>query len=985
MFVPILASAAVAIRNVSYSSNGVTADVYTDEYNSVYQSVYLAAYADLERQSLIGSSYSPITVHESRYFSRIFLPMNTSSYSTFYLFGSYNSVLSSVYAVTGNGSGGTPGQAITGSISGSPTASLENSWLYIHLVGGSNTSYFHTQIKNGQFTFHNLPDGQYKVDGYYDSGWVKWNSIPVEQTFYVIEGQSKPSPLSINIPQNNINGQIKLGEQAITNAWLNLHSTSTSNAWFSAKISNGSFSLYLPNGSYVVDGYSDPTTYAFTPLPMKVSFSIINGQSDPETLNISIPVDNITGTIYDGDSIIKEAWLNIRSLASVPQWYNARIVNSSFHTYLPDGQYEVQGYSKGTTDSQGSFISYRMPFTVSGGKLLNSPLAIVIPAVNVTGTVTNSDVKVPIGWASIHSVGTNQSWYNAKIQNGAFQLFLPDGSYEFVGYSADGNSKFVAYTFSFTVSGGTSVPGSLNIQIPNQNVTGTLSKGNSPISQAWLSIRDVGNNSAWYSAKVQEGQFSLYLPDGSYRAVGYTDPASGEYTALGYSFTVVHGKTESAPLNIVVANNNVTGTIQVGTTPVENAWLDIQNLEDVGGRYHTKVKNGIFALYLPDGEYEVKGYSLADSQQYKAVTQAFKVKDGISNPATLQITIQQDNVSGTVQTQAEPVTNAWLIVQNGNNSTQRYTVKIENGQFHLYLSDGSYKVVGYYDEQRHTFIQFENTFTVSSGVSSPNPLTLTVPTQNVTGSITNVSSGWVSIHPVSSTDKWYTTQIQNGTFKLYLPDGQYQVNGYWDAQGKVYTQLNSSFTVSQGQTIPSVLALSVPSVTLQGSLLNTDGTPIAQAWVFVKNASTNELRSFQTQSDGSFSSRLPVGSYTVVGYSANKNWYPRYDETFTITDSNLTTPLSLQLNAYSVVFTGKVTKSGEALTKVWILLQDVSGRNYYVKTDDTGTYEARVPKGKYTLVGVYLGSGNGWYLVNQPLSAGTQTVTQNVEVKVAGQ
>jgi hypothetical protein len=900
MFVPLLASAAVTIRNVNYSNDGVTADVYTDEFNNDHNSVYLAAYADLDRRMLIGSVYLPATVHESTYYSRLHLSVSASTYHTYYLFGSYNSVLSSVYQVNYINSGGgapIPGTTVTGSISKSNT-SLENAWLFIHLVGGnSSTAYLKTQIKNGHFTFQNLPSGQYIVDGYYDSEWVKWTSMPVTTNtkFYVSGGQTSPSPLSIIIPSNNVNGTIELGQQAITDAWLNLHSTTDSKAWYSAKISNGSFSLYLPNGSYVVDGYSDPKTYAFTSLPMKVSFSVNNGQSEPQALKISIPLDNITGT------------------------------------------------------------------------------------------VANGDVKVPKGWASIHSVGTNQSWYNAKIQDGAFQLFLPNGNYEFAGYSTDGNSKFVPYTFPFTVSDGTSVPESLNIKIPGQNVTGTLSNSNGPISQAWLSIRNEEKSSVWYSAKVQEGQFSLYLPDGSYRAVGYTDPASGEYTAVSYSFTVQNGKTDAVSLDIVVASDNVTGTIQVGTTLVDNAWLDIQNVRDIGERYHAKVKNGNFALHLPDGEYEVKGYSLAESQQYKVVTKAFKVEKGISNPETLQIVIQQDNVSGTVQTGAGPVADAWLIVQNSDNSAQKYTVKIESGQFHLYLSDGSYKVVGYYDAQNHTFTQFENTFTVAGGVSSPNSITLTVPTQNVTGSIANVNSGWVSIHSVGSTDKWYNTRIQNGTFKLYLTDGQYQVNGYWDEQGKVYTQLNSNFTVSQGQTTPSVLALTVPTVSLQGTLVNADETPIAQAWVFVKNASTNDMRSFQTQSDGSFSSRLPVGSYKVMGYSVNKNWYPRYNESFAITDSNLASPLSLSLKEYNVAFTGKVTKSGEALAKVWVLLQDTSGSNYYVKTDDSGTYEARIPKGNYTLVGVYLGSGKGWTLVNQPLTAGSQTVTQNIEVKVAGQ
>jgi hypothetical protein len=723
MFVPALASAAVTIQNVRYSNDGIAADVYTNEYNSNNGDIYLSAYADSAHLKFIASAHSPLTVQGSTYFANLFVPVNTSVYGAVYLVGSYGSV-SSVYPDPGTGStgNGNAGTTIYGSFT---NALLDGDWLYIHSAGtsaASNISYYHTQVSQGNFVFQNLPDGQYIIDGYYDSNWTAWHQIPFTDAmkFTVQRGQTNHQ-LSITLPQNNVSGKVRVGDQTIVDAWLNLHSTTTSNAWFSARISNGSFSLYLPDGSYVVDGYSDPQTYAFTTLPLKYSFSVKNGYSDPQSLDIIFPSDNVTGSVYNGTMTIDEGWLSFSSLGAAPQWYSAKIKNSAFHTYLPDGQYEVEGY----TDSQGNYTAYRMPFTVAGGKL-------------ETGT--------------------------------------------------------------------------LNIQIPGKNVTGTVVNGS----------------------------------------------------------------------------------------------------------------------------------------------------------------------------------DAWLMIESSQTSDQRYYVKVDNqGMFSLHLSDGSFRVAGYYDMQNQTYHQIDYPFTVYGGVSNPNPLKITVPTPNVTGSVVlnnqNVNSGWLNVHSVDLNQTWYTAKIQDGAFKLYLPAGQYQATGYWDDQGKVYTDLNYSFTVTKGQTAPSVLTLTVPPVSLQGSLQNSDGTPIAQAWVYVKNANTNEVRGFQTQSDGSLSSRLPVGTYNVIGFSTGYNWYPLYNQSFSITADNLISPLSLQLKGYDVEFTGKVTQSGQAATHAWVLFKNASGNYYYSKTDETGTYEARIPQGKYTLVGVYVASGQGWYLLNQPLTAGAQTVTQNIEVKAAGQ
>lgn len=948
-----------------------------------YYRVYRSVQGQTEAFSQIGTvtyltnpvTYQDVNVSVNHTYNYRVTALNSVGESVY-----SNTVQAVIQSVT-DGSGTVTGATVSGTISAA-NKSFDAVHLFIRQKEVSN-SYRHTIVSpSGHFIFDNLQDGTYIVDGYYDNGWNTWTSLPIHPDFTVQDGQLINGPLSIVVPSNNVNGTIQLGSQPLNGQYLNLHSTTTQNAWFSTKIANGSFSLYLPDGSYSVDGYSDPGTYQFHSLPIKVTFTVTNGHTD--TLSINIPANNVTGTVHQGNQAITNAWLSIRSDEAVPQWKSARIDNGAFQTYLPDGKYEVTGI----TNANGNFKAYRVPFTVTGGQLQDGPLQIDIPIPNISGTVTYGGSNVTKGWLSIHSVGNDSAWFQAKIDNGTFQLYLPDGSYEAVGYSGEENSGFVPYKLPFTVRGGQASPSPLNIQIPANNVSGTIKQGTTPIAKGWLSLRSGGILTNWYSAKVENGQFSLYLPDGKYHVNGVTDPVTGIYTELDYSFEVNGGQTINGPLDIVIRDDNVTGTIIFGTTPVSKAWLDIQSSGETDKRYHAKVWNGNFSLYLPDGSYEVKGYSSEGSDQYQAVSYNFNVVNGTPVPLQLAIVVPANNVFGSIATQAGPVANAWIMLNDTKDRGLKYTTKIKGGQFEFHLPDGTYRVAGYYDQQDHSFHQVDYTFTVSGGVSGPNPLSITVPAQNVTGTVVlnnqAVNSGWVNIYSQGN-GSWHNAKISNGAFNLYLPDGQYKASGYWDDQGQVFRQLDTAFTVSQGQTQPAVLTFTVPSVTLQGSLKNNDGTPVSQAWIIVKNTSTNETSSFQTLKDGSFSSRLPIGTYKVLGYSFNHTWYSLYKQTFSITGENLASPLSLQLNGYPVVFTGTVTQDGQALSKVWVLLKDNSGDNYYVQTDAKGTYSARIPSGNYTLIGVYLGSQQGWYSINQTLTSGSEPVTQNIEVKVAGQ
>lgn len=346
------------------------------------------------------------------------------------------------------------------------------------------------------------------------------------------------------------------------------------------------------------------------------------------------------------------------------------------------------------------------------------------------------------------------------------------------------------------------------------NVTGSVQKGKKKIEKGAVQI--VGGSESveqYYEAEIKNGIFSLYLPDGFYNVEGYWDH-TGMFISCNYSFTVVKGKSNPSPLKIVIPADNVKGNIQKAGKKVASGFLFISNESgEEEDSYFTQIKNGQFNLYLPDGSYVVDGY-IDDTGALVSVNYSFTVVKGKSNPSPLKITIPADNVKGSIQKAGKKVDFGFLFISNEGSKEDSYFVEIKNGQFSLYLPDGSYIVEGYTNDEG-IFVPLNYSFTVAKGKSSPSPLKIKVPADNVKGSVQKdgkkVASGTVVIRDINSKEEdAYFAEIKNGQFSLYLLDGTYEVVQYIDPISEEETPLKYAFTVAKGKSNPSVLKVDLP-------------------------------------------------------------------------------------------------------------------------------------------------------------------------------
>ncbi|NJJ41258.1 hypothetical protein, partial [Paenibacillus apii] len=654
------------------------------------------------------------------------------------------------------------------------------------------------------------------------------------------------------------------------------------------------------------------------------TFKVVNGQSDPILLDITIPKKYEGKIINEDGTSINDGWLSVSSKSSTSySHYNAQVKNGGFSINLPDGSYEVNSYSNSVNQEQFT-LSYA--FSVKDGVTSPNPLSITIKNKNVFGTVRHED-GTPAGNESIYIrntvINSTYTYNNVQVKNGQFSLYLPDGKYEvFNHYNYDAQES-TQLSYTFTVADGKTNPNPLSIIIKTKNVIGTVAyEDGASAGNGSVSIRSTVTNStySYYNASVKNSQFSLYLPDGKYVVDYYYNSDAQESTQLSYTFTVVDGKPTPNPLSIKLKKKNVIGTMAYEDgTSVGNGSISIRTTvtNSTYSYFYPQVKNGQFSLYLPDGKYVVDYYYNSDAQESTQLSYAFTIVDGKPTPNPLSIKLKKKNVIGTMAYEdGTSAGNGSISIRTTvTNSTYSYFYpQVKNGQFSLYLPDGKYVVDYYYNSDAQESTQLSYTFTVVDGKPTPNPLSIKLKKKNVIGTMayedgTSVGNGSISIRTTvtNSTYSYFYPQVKNGQFSLYLPDGKYVVDYYYNSDAQESTQLSYAFTVVDGKPTPNPLSIKLKNKNVIGTVAYEDGTSAGNGSISIRTTVTNSTYSYYNASvkNGQFSLYLPDGKYEVYGYNnydAQESTQLSY--TFTVVDGKPTpNPLSIKLKNKNVIGT----------------------------------------------------------------------------------
>jgi hypothetical protein len=353
---------------------------------------------------------------------------------------------------------------ITGTLSQADGTPVVSALLRLHSTGSDYKGYT-VRVKDGHFAV-NLPDGAYLIEGYWDE--ATRNQIQLPYKFVVSQRKSNPDPLLLYVPRENVTGTIQLEDGTpVDGVYLNLHSENIGkeNYSYGTKVKQGQFSLYLMDGHYIVDGYSD--SFKQQKVQLRYTLNVVNGQSEPNPLSITVMKDNVFGTFkMQGGVLFDQAVIRLHSVGnktSPDMAYSIQVVQGRIAAYLPDGRYKLEGFFNPHTVQD---TPLRFEFMVSEGKTEPEVLEIVVMNPNVFGMFTENGEKPDNVYLKLITRTADQyvdAGMNVNVRYGQFAVYLPDGNYTIESYADPISQKQVQIGYDFSVIGHKSSPYPLSV------------------------------------------------------------------------------------------------------------------------------------------------------------------------------------------------------------------------------------------------------------------------------------------------------------------------------------------------------------------------------------------------------------------------------------------------------------------------------------------------------------------------------------------
>jgi Leucine-rich repeat (LRR) protein len=425
---------------------------------------------------------------------------------------------------------------------------------------------------------------------------------------------------------------------------------------------------------------------------------------------------------------------------------------------------------------------------------------------------------------SLYSLGENQIWYDFTTDAAGIFNYenLPDGEYKIEGIWLAPTWHILNQTFTlkdglvkgnllkFDAMGGQVLP-----QPEEKNVVGSLVKETQPLANITFSIHTL-DGSTWYNATTDSsGKFAFTLPDGEFQLDGIWIGATNEWHILNQTFTVKDGKlVGSTELLIKIAplNYNVAGTLYNGTEVLSHLIFSFRSTTGEENWYNAQTdENGRFGINLPDGSYMIEGIWDNSIEKWYELNHSFVVKNGTLVDATeLVIDVKNvtnnHNVTGTLMKGTQVLSNLIFSFRTSDGEVQWYNVQTdENGNFGIKLPDGSYTIEGVWNGAEGKWYVLNQQFTVAGTLQLNVDVTQTPQEElpNVTGVVMKDSAALANIIfsiEDLGTGNWYDTATDTaGTFSFKLPNGTYKLHGIWIGSEMKWYELNTQFTVSDGQ------------------------------------------------------------------------------------------------------------------------------------------------------------------------------------------
>ena len=357
------------------------------------------------------------------------------------------------------------------------------------------------QDKNGQIVEKLAPlhDGSYETllpVGSYRIRAAAGDSIAVKENLSILEGQASTYDPTIN--PTEITGKVTEADGTMARyATIVALSQDGGSYAFTTSKEDGTYSLKVPPGTFTLK------TMHYHQVALNKNVSVPRGSS--VTVNPVLGAAGIfNGYLSNGKTNVGGASVIVRDQTQTPVDRIATHADTGFFSLmLPAGKY--------TIDSK-SFDGNQSPtaITVAAEQTLRQNLA--TKAGKIGGTIFASDGKTPLGGVIVRAHNEAYSNYTKTNGDGTFSLFVPEGIYTLTAEKS--NLGSITKNVAVNKEKDAFVQASLQA---NGVVTGTITNGSNPATQAWVKVYDSADGMLLEKIQTgQDGTYSVTLPAGTY-------------------------------------------------------------------------------------------------------------------------------------------------------------------------------------------------------------------------------------------------------------------------------------------------------------------------------------------------------------------------------------------------------------------------------------------------------------------------------------
>ena len=585
-------------------------------------------------------------------------------------------------------------------------------------------------------------------------------------------------------------------------------------------------------------------------------------------------------------------------------------------------------------------------------------LARALPASTISGTVTDADLRTPLGSMVVAAYTPTGTLVSTATTDslGRYSVGVPAGSYRVLAYDEAGAfaTSFGNDADSFETSPLVTVTGTLSgINFALQRA-GTMSgtvigrASGTPLAGITVAVYNIGSGTRrGFVQTDSRGVYSLALPPGQYKVAAYDDhglfatrfffeqPTFATATPVSIRAGIV---TSGVNFNLDFAGH-LSGTVTDVDTGVvlpgmtvsayspDGALIAATAVTDMGGNFTLNVPAGQYKLVVADttGTYAA---GFADDANSFAAAQSVSVK-----PAQLRDNLRlplhrAGTVKGHVKDSAGASLSGITIAAYNTDGSQRTSVQTDsNGNYSLALPPGSFRIVAYdnamiYATQFYpgrNLFRTANLFAISAGlIVTAVDFSLTRGAQFtgfVVDAATQLPVSGVSIAAYDTDGNAMTVAVTDasGKYALVLPAGTFTLVAY-DPQlryvtaysgGALNYESSSLFQVDWGSSRRVDFALA-RGIRVSGRVVDASLIAISGIQIDALDVNGNRVAS-ATSIDGTFDLMLKPNTYKLLANDPLQRFRPLFFNSASALAA--ATPVVVQSNGVTVPLTFILTRA----------------------------------------------------------------------------